>query len=103
RSTSATLLPSFAAWIAAFCPAGPDPTTTRSNSVTVRVWQLRKQCANPVAHDARIRSAARLLHHLTDEEAEQPLLAAAVLLCLSGVRLDDSLDDRVELGRVRDH
>jgi hypothetical protein len=30
RSTIATRLPSFAAASAAFCPAGPEPMTTRS-------------------------------------------------------------------------
>ncbi len=30
RSMTATFFPSFAAAIAAFCPAGPDPMTTSS-------------------------------------------------------------------------
>src|ERR1700757_3916495 len=33
RSTTATDLPSFAAAIAAFCPPGPEPMTTRSYSI----------------------------------------------------------------------
>ncbi len=32
RSITATRLPSFAAWIAAFWPAGPEPITSRSYS-----------------------------------------------------------------------
>jgi hypothetical protein len=32
RSMTATLLPSLAAAMAAFCPPGPDPMTTRSYS-----------------------------------------------------------------------
>ena len=31
RSTTATDAPTLAAWIAAFCPAGPEPRTTMSN------------------------------------------------------------------------
>ena len=30
RSTIATRAPSFAVWMAAFCPAGPEPIATRS-------------------------------------------------------------------------
>ena len=30
RSTTATVAPTLAAWIAAFWPAGPEPSTTRS-------------------------------------------------------------------------
>ncbi len=43
---------------------------------------LAEQRANPLVDDARVGLAAGLLHHLADEEAEQALLAAAVLLDL---------------------
>ena len=56
--------------------------------------------AHALVHDARVGLAAGLLHHLADEEAEQALLAAAELLRLARVRLDDPVDDRVELARV---
>src|SRR6476660_1843809 len=42
RSTSATLRPSFAAWIAAFCPAGPEPITIRSQSATRRMYRIAR-------------------------------------------------------------
>ena len=58
--------------------------------------------AQPLADDARVGLAAGLLHHLADEEAEQALLAAAVLLDLAGVRGDHRVDDRVELADVAD-
>src|SRR3990172_8567970 len=35
RSTTATCFPNFAAWMAARCPAGPEPITTRSKSYSV--------------------------------------------------------------------
>src|SRR3954463_15653019 len=58
--------------------------------------------AQTLVDHARIRLAARLLHHLSDQEAEQALLAGAVggrLLLVGG---DDLVDHRVELGFVRD-
>src|SRR6185436_3854632 len=58
--------------------------------------------ADELAHDARIRAAAGLLHHLADEEAEEALLAAAVLLDLPRVGSEDPVDERPELGRVGD-
>src|ERR1700682_6790193 len=42
RSTTATVLPSLAAAIAAFCPPGPEPMTTRSYS-----------CIEPMDRDVR--------------------------------------------------
>src|SRR5690606_6807695 len=40
RSTTATRRPSFAAAIAAFCPLGPDPRTSRSKCSTATVSQV---------------------------------------------------------------
>ena len=42
--------------------------------------------AHELVDDPRVGLALRLLHHLTDEEAEQPVLAAAVRLDLRRVR-----------------
>ena len=36
RSTTATRLPSLAAWMAAFCPLGPEPITRRSRSTLMQ-------------------------------------------------------------------
>src|ERR1700674_281987 len=56
-----------------------------------------------LADDARVGLAARLLHHLADEEPEQALLPAAVLRDLTGGSLENTLDDRVEIGDCSDH
>src|SRR3954470_353281 len=58
--------------------------------------------AHALVHDSRVGLAACLLHHLADEEAQQTVLAAAELLGLGRVRLDDPVDHRIELARVRD-
>src|SRR5215212_6864936 len=58
--------------------------------------------AQAVVHDLRVRLAARVLHHLSDKEAEQPLLAAAVIRDLLLVRAEDPVDYGVELVHVRD-
>src|SRR4051794_13430228 len=58
--------------------------------------------AHELADDAWIRRAARFLRHLTDEEAEQSLLATPERRRLAGVRGDDRVDHRIELGGIRD-
>src|SRR5215468_4344097 len=46
RSTIATRLPSLAPWIAAFCPAGPEPITAISYCLFTGPFSLRlKQAA----------------------------------------------------------
>src|SRR6185295_11193913 len=40
-STTHTFFPSLAPWIAAFCPAGPEPMTTRSNRLMGAGYQVR--------------------------------------------------------------
>src|SRR5258708_28440636 len=55
-----------------------------------------------LADNARVGLAAGFLHHLADEEAEQAFLAAAVGLDVAGVRCDDPVDERVQLGGVRE-
>src|SRR5215208_3748383 len=65
--------------------------------------RLRAQfLADPLVDDLRVRLALRLLHHLADEEAEQALLAAPERGDLARVRVEDLVDDRVELGGVGD-
>src|SRR5581483_742916 len=62
----------------------------------------RQLLTDELVDDLRIGLALRLLHHLADEEAEQALLAAAEGLDLAGVRGQDPLDERSELGGVGD-
>src|SRR5581483_6979512 len=58
--------------------------------------------AKQLVHGLRIGLALRLLHHLADEEAEQALLARAVVLDLGEVRGENGVDQRRELRRLRD-
>src|SRR5918997_1657400 len=61
RSATATRLPSFAAWMAAFWPEGPEPMTSRSSS-TVCILPGRRTCdALPCAPHARRRGQAGLV------------------------------------------
>src|SRR5262249_17511663 len=57
--------------------------------------------AQQLVDDLRVRLALRLLHHLAHEEAEHALLAAAIRLDLCRARIEDAVDERLELGRVR--
>src|SRR5471032_371752 len=59
-------------------------------------------CPHALVDDARVGLAAGLLHHRADEEADQTLLPAPVLLDLAGIRLEHPVDHRVELRRVGD-
>ena len=78
------------------------PTRCASRCCRVAPAKRLELRAHAFVDDARVGLAAGLLHHLADEEAEQALLAAAVLLGLLRVRGDDPLDHRIELGGVRD-
>src|SRR5260370_42671821 len=44
RSTTATRLPKYAAWAAAFSPAGPEPTTTKSNRPPCTAFAIDSVC-----------------------------------------------------------
>src|SRR4051812_47308515 len=98
RSTRATRRFSFAAWMAAFWPAGPEPMTRSSKSDGSGTEPPPEE----LVHDLRVCLALRPLHHLADEEAEHSLLAAAEGLDLGRMGGDDLVDDRLELGRVGD-
>src|SRR5207248_9626713 len=63
---------------------------------------LAQLVAEKLVDDLRIRLSLCLLHHLADEEAEQPLLAAAVGLDLAGVAGEDAVDERLQFGSVAD-
>jgi hypothetical protein len=64
-------------------------TAARGSAEQLRTHEL--------AHDSRIRCATGLLHHLADEEAEEPLLATLERCHLTGIRREDRLDHGVEL------
>src|SRR5262245_4028572 len=51
-----------------------------------RLVRRAELLADALVDGARVGLAAHLLHHLADEEPEEPLLAAAVLLGLFAVR-----------------
>src|SRR5918993_2029495 len=53
-----------------------------------------------VVDDLRVGLALRGFHHLSDEEAEESLLAAAVLLQLLRAGREDFVDDALDLARV---
>src|SRR5580658_10555981 len=58
RSTTATRRPKYAAWAAAFSPAGPDPTTSRSNR-SPPTSGMRLHLAQSAAHPIRASAADR--------------------------------------------
>src|SRR5439155_3169705 len=85
--------------------SGASPTSGRAPTgrISAALTPSRAELlAHTLVDGARVGLAACLLHHLPDEEPEQPLLAAAELLRLAGIRGDDAVDHRVELGDVRD-
>src|SRR4029078_12693348 len=91
RRSSSTLIPVSGATDTAPTVASPSTPCLRG--------ELRP---DELVDRARVRPALRLLHHLPDEEAEQALLAAPVLLDLRRVRGENRVDDRLECTRVRD-
>src|ERR1700733_9919192 len=76
---------------------GTGPGVSRKG-LSVTGGRLGEQRLN----DLGLRAAACRLHDLTDEEADQGLLAGAELLGLPGVRGDDLCHDRRERAGVRD-
>src|SRR6188472_1385916 len=90
RRSSSTLIPVSGATDTA-------PTVALPSTACLR-GELRP---DELVDRARVRLALRLLHHLSDEEAEQAFLAAPVLLDLRRVRSENRVDDRLERCYVR--
>src|SRR6266508_5793663 len=83
--------------MAAFWPAGPEPIARKSNSYAASAIQL---LPHELADHLGVCLALRPLHHLADEEAEQPLLTAPVRIRLGGMRGEQLVDDRPQLRDV---
>src|SRR5262245_51710302 len=82
---------------------GAETGAVRSARRALREVRLGGELlAHELADDAGVRLPLRLLHHLTDEEAEEAVLAVAIRLNLAGARREDGVDDRLQLAAVRD-
>src|SRR5262249_17356845 len=79
-----------------------DERGTRRNPSHGRLSLATETLPQEVRRDRRIRATLRLLHHLTDEEAEQAIFAGSVRFGLLRVRLDHPIDDLVERSFVAD-
>ena len=77
RSISATCLPSLAAWIAAFCPAGPLPITTISTCFTICILS-----ESPASILGRMRGE---LHPAHDKKDAHPFLTLTLRRTGNGI------------------
>src|SRR5207342_2032435 len=73
----------------------------RGRDVGLTYLDAAELLAHELRDDAGIRLPLRLLHHLSDEEAEETLLSAAVGGDLVGVLLEDPVDDGADLSGIR--